>query len=139
LFSYLILIKLFLWSLQTIIIFISECRWNRIFLDKLFSIFLMAHCRALLLMCFLLMILLFRLILFFFVRSSMINLFSVHCFLLFQWMYCILLSIAKPRNVFGVLLTKPSFPRLILVLYNFMGLSKIFVRVMIRSLYICRR
>jgi hypothetical protein len=57
----------------------------------------------------------FRLILFFFIRRSMINLFSMHCFLLFQWMYCILLSIAKPCNVFGVLLTKPSFPRLILV------------------------
>jgi hypothetical protein len=139
LFPYLILIKLFLWNLQTTIIFISECRWSRIFLDKLFSIFLMAHCRVLLLMCFLLMVLLFRLILFFFVRSSMINLFSVHCFLLFQWMYFILLSIAKPRNVFGVLLTRPSFPRLILVLYNFMSLYKIFVRVMIQSLYICRR
>jgi len=101
--------------------------------------FLMAHCRVLILMCFLLMVLLFRLILFFFIRSSMINLFSVHCFLLFQWMYCILLSIAKPRNVFGVLLTKPSFPCLIHVLYNLMGLYKIFVRVMIQSLYICRR
>jgi len=57
LFPYLILIKLFLWSLQTTIIFICECRWSRIFLDKLFSIFLMAHCRVLFLMCFLLTIL----------------------------------------------------------------------------------
>jgi hypothetical protein len=43
-------------------------------------------------------------------------------------MYCILLSIAKPRTVFGVLLSKPSFIRLILALYNFMVLFKIFVQ-----------
>jgi hypothetical protein len=30
----------------------------------------------------------------------------VHLFLLFQYMYCILLPIAKPRTIFGVLLSK---------------------------------
>jgi hypothetical protein len=42
LFPYSILIKLFLWNLQTQIIFISKCRWNHISLDKVFSTLLMA-------------------------------------------------------------------------------------------------
>jgi hypothetical protein len=80
-----------------------------------------------------------RLNFFFFVTNNRMNLFWVHYFLLFQRMYCILLSFAKPHTVFSVLLSKPSFLCLILVLCNFMDLFKIFVRVMIQSLYTCRR
>ena len=66
----------------------------------------------------------FQLIILFFFGNNIINLFSMHYFLLFQWMYYILLSISKPRTVFGVLLSKPLLFRLILVLCNFMVFSR---------------
>jgi len=122
LFLFPILYKLFLWRLQIPIIFIDNCKWNCTFLDKMFSNLLMALCRVLLLIWLLLMVLFFRLILFFFVGNNNIKLFWVNCFILFQWMYCIVLSIAKPRTVFGILLSKQSLICLILILYNFMDL-----------------
>jgi hypothetical protein len=73
LFPYPILIKLFLWNLQTQIIFISKCRWNHISLDKVFSTLLMALCHVLLLVWLLLIVFLFRLITLF--GNSRTNLF----------------------------------------------------------------
>ena len=139
LFPCLILSKWFFWSLQISIISIDECRWCHIFLVRVFSTLLMAPCRVLLLIWLLMLILLYRLILLFLIGNNMINLFWVHYFLLFQWIYCILLLIVKSRIVFGVILSKTSVPRLILAFYNFMDLFKIFVKVILKSLYICKR
>jgi hypothetical protein len=116
LFLFPILYKLFLWRLQTPIIFIYECRWSCTLLDKLFSNLLIALCSVLLLIWLLLMVLFFRLILFFFVGNNMIILFWVHYLILFQWMYCILSSIAKPHTMFGILLSKNWPLHLILIL-----------------------
>jgi hypothetical protein len=79
-----------------------------------------------------LIVLLFRIILIFFDENSKINLFWVHSFLLFQWMYSIISLIVKPRIVFGILLSMHSFLHLTIVLCNFMDLFKIFDRLMIK-------
>ena len=104
------------WSSWIPIIFIDECRWSRICLT-----------------------LLFKLLPLFFIENNRTNLFWVHSFLLFLWMCCILLSIVKPRTMFGVLLSKHLFLCPTLALWNFIVPFKIFVRVMIQSPYIYRK
>jgi len=69
---------------------------------------------------------------FFSVGSNKINLFWAHYSPLFQWMYCILWWIVRSLIVFGALLSNLLPLRLILTLYNFMGLFKIFGKVMLR-------
>jgi len=65
------------------------------------------------------------------VLSALLSSFSMDCY--------ILLLIAKPHIVFGVLLNKPLLLYLTLVLYNFMVLFKIFNKVVIWSLYLCKK
>ena len=50
-----------------------------------------------------------------------------------------LVVIVRPLIVFGILLSKLSSLRLILTLYNFMGSFKIFGKVMLRLICICRK